>query len=74
MAGQFELLFSVDFAAVDTITVTHNLDRLQVGVIVRIGNVSRNDLIESIVPLDGDPRNAVVVTLTSGADWFHTDR
>ena len=64
MAGQFELLFSVDFAAVDTVTVTHNLDRLQVGVIVRIGNVSRNDLIESITPLEGDPRNAVVVVLT----------
>ena len=52
MAGQFELLFSVNFSAVSTITVTHNLDRLQVGVIVRIGNVARNDLLTIITPLE----------------------
>jgi len=41
------------------------LDRLQVAVIVRIGNVARNDLISTVTPLDSDPRNAVVVTLDS---------
>jgi len=65
MAGQFELLFFASFASLDTITVTHNLDRLQVGVLVRVGNVSRNDLIASITPLAADPRNAVVVLLDS---------
>jgi len=65
MAGQFELLFSVDFSSSASITVTHSLDRLQVAVIVRIGDVSRNDLITTVTPLDSDPRNAVVVTLDS---------
>jgi len=65
MAGQFELLFSVDFTSVASITVTHNLDRLQVAVIVRIGDVARNDLITTVTPLTSDPRNAVVVTLAS---------
>jgi len=61
MAGQFELLFSVSFSAVSSVTVTHNLDRLQVGVMARIGSVTRNDLIASITPLNSNPRNAVVV-------------
>ncbi len=65
MAGQFELLFSVSFSAVSTITVTHNLDRLQVGVMVRIDNVIQNALINSITPLASNPRNAVVVVLDS---------
>jgi len=65
MAGQFELLFTGSFSAVNAVTVTHNLDRLQIGVIARIGNVSRNDLIKSIVPLSTNPRNAVVVTFDS---------
>jgi len=62
MAGQFELLYAQDFSSVSSVTVTHNLDRLQVGVIARIGNTSRNDLIYSIVPSISDPRNEVVVT------------
>jgi len=65
VAGQFELLFSVDFTSTASITVTHNLDRLQVAVLVRIGDVARNDLITTVTPLDTDPRNAVVVTLDS---------
>jgi len=65
MAGQFELLFSVDFTSTASITVAHNLDRLQVAVMVRVGNVTRNDLITTVTPLTSDPRNAVVVTLDS---------
>ena len=62
MAGQFELLYVQSFSSVSSVTVTHNLDRLQVGVIARIGATSRNDLIYSIVPSISDPRNEVVVT------------
>lgn len=65
MAGQFFGLFQVSFSAVSTITVTHNLDRAQVGVIVRIGNVARNDLIDTITPVAGNARNEVVVVLDS---------
>ena len=62
MAGQFELLYVQSFSLVSSVTVTHNLDRLQIGVIARIRATSRNDLIYSIVPLISDPRNVVVVT------------
>jgi len=65
MAGQFVGLFEVPFSAVSTITVTHNLDRAQVGVIVRIGNVARNDLIDTITPVAGNARNEIVVVLDS---------
>ena len=62
MAGNFDKLFSQDFTAVTTVTVVHGLDRLQVAVVARIGNVARNDLIESVCPDPADPRNAVIVT------------
>ena len=62
MAGNFDKLFSQDFTAVTTVTVVHGLDRIQVAVVARIGNVARNDLIESVCPDPADPRNAVIVT------------
>ena len=65
MAGSFDSLFQTTFASTATVTVTHNLDRLQVAVLVRVGNEARNDLIESVVPSTSDPRNEVVVTLSS---------
>jgi len=65
MAGQFYPLFSQTFSGVSSITVTHNLGRMQVGIIVRIGNAARNDLINTVAPSIGDPRNEVVVELTS---------
>ena len=65
MAGQFELLFTQSFSAVPIVTVTHNLNRAQVAVLARIGNVARNDLISSITPDPADPRNAVIVTFGS---------
>ena len=65
MAGTFYSLFSVAFVSTATVTVTHNLDRVQVAVLVRVGNEARNDLVESVVPSPADPRNVVVVTLAS---------
>ncbi|NRA02896.1 MAG: hypothetical protein HRU00_09875 [Myxococcales bacterium] len=65
MAGQFKPLFSMEFSGVSSVSVVHNLDRMQVGIIVRIGNVVRNDLISTITPAAGDSRNEVVVQLTS---------
>lgn len=65
MAGQFDPLFSMTFAGVSSVSVVHNLDRMQVGIIVRIGNDARNDLISTIAPVSSDPRNEVIVQLTS---------
>ena len=65
MAGTFSLLYTQAFSSAATITVTHALDRVQVAVIVRVGNESRNDLISSVAPDPADPRNATIVTLAS---------
>ena len=65
MAGSVQALFRQDFAALSTINVVHGLGRLQVAVIVRIGDAARNDLIQSVAPTLGNERNAVTVTLTS---------
>jgi len=65
MAGSFDSLFETSFTSTATVTVTHNLNRLQVAVLVRVGNAARNDLIETVVPSPTDPRNEVVITLSS---------
>jgi hypothetical protein len=65
VAGTFSLLYSQSFAATSSVTVAHGLDRLQVGLVVRVGEVARNDLIESITPTQADPRNSVEVVLSS---------
>lgn len=65
MAGSFDSLFETTFTSTATVTVTHNLDRVQVAVLVRVGSAARNDLIETVVPSSTDPRNEVVVTLSS---------
>ncbi len=65
MAGNFIKLFSQDFTAVTTVTVVHGLDRVQVAIVARIGNVARNDLVESVGPDPSDPRNAVIVTFAT---------
>lgn len=62
MAGNFHKLFTQDFTAVTSVTVAHGLDRIQVAVVARIGDLARNDLIESVRPDPSDPRNAVIVT------------
>jgi len=65
MAGSFDKLFSTSFSSTAVVTVTHNLNRLQVAVLVRVGDVARNDLIETVIPSTSDPRNEVVVNLSS---------
>jgi hypothetical protein len=65
MAGNFTVLAQSVFTNQTTFTVTHNLDRLQVGVLIRIGNEARNDLIESVTPDPANPRRGTVITLTS---------
>ncbi len=65
MAGQFVGLFQSSFSSATTVTVTHNLDRAQVAVIARIGDVARNDLVNTITPQAADPRNVVVVVFNS---------
>jgi|APSaa5957512535_1039671.scaffolds.fasta_scaffold04727_2 hypothetical protein len=65
MAGNFTILAQATFTNQTTFTVTHNLDRLQIGVLVRIGDVARNDLIESVAPDPANPRRGTVITLTS---------
>jgi hypothetical protein len=71
MAGNFKLLFSQEFAATDTITVNHSLDRYQMGVIVTIdGSADSSELISSIQLDSGDPRNSLTITLTSDQSGF----
>jgi len=65
MAGAFYRLYEQAFSASASVTVVHNLDRLQVAVSVRIGNVARNDLVESAYPNPSDPRNEVIVTFAA---------
>ena len=65
MAGNFTALFQTSFTNQTTFTVTHNLDRLQIGVLIRIGNVARNDLIESVAPDPANPRRGTIITLVS---------
>jgi len=65
MAGGFDALFSQTFTSTDAITVTHNLDRVVFAVRVLIGDVARNDLVQTITPSASDPRNIIEVTLTS---------
>ena len=71
MAGNFKLLFSQEFAATDTITVNHSLDRYQMGVIVSIdGSADSSELISSIQLDSGDPRNSLTITLASDQSGF----
>lgn len=65
MAGSLRALYRVSFTNQTIINVTHNLDRLQIGVLVRIGDEARNDLIESITPDPANPRRGTIITLTS---------
>jgi hypothetical protein len=65
MAGNFTVLAQSVFTNQTTFTVTHNLDRLQIGVLIRVGNIARNDLIESVSPDPLNPRRGTIVTLTS---------
>lgn len=71
MAGNFNLLFSQEFTATDTIIVNHSLDRYQMGVIVTIdGSADSSELISSIQLDSGDPRNSLTITLASNQSGF----
>jgi hypothetical protein len=65
MAGVWTNLYQQDFASVSSVTVTHNTNRVQVAVLVTIGGEVRNDLIDALTIDAVDPRNKLVVTLTS---------
>ena len=65
MAGSFKALFKDSFTNQSTITVNHNLNLLQVAVIVNINGEARNDLIQSINPNPADPRNSIIINLIS---------
>jgi len=65
MAGGVNALYSQSFTSTDTISVTHNLDRVVYAVRVIIGNVVRNDLVQTTTPSVSDPRNIAEVVLTS---------
>jgi len=45
--------------------VTHNLDRVICAVRVIVGGGVRNDIVQSVVPSESDPRNEIIVTLGS---------
>lgn len=65
MAGSFKALFKDSFLNQSIITVNHNLNLLQIGVIVNIGGEARNDLVQSVSPNPADPRNSVIINLVS---------
>lgn len=65
MAGAWAELFRQGFTSTDTISITHNLDRVQLGAMVLVGGVSRTDLIDNIELDPADPRNSLTITLTS---------
>jgi len=65
MAGSFTELYSQEFTSTSTITVTHNLDRVICAVRVIVGGGVRNDIVQSVVPSESDPRNEIIVTLGS---------
>jgi len=63
----FSQLYTQDFTLEDTIIVPHGLDRLQTACRVLVNGEARNDIIQSIVPSDSDPRNELTVSLTEVA-------
>ena len=65
MAGTFDLLYTQNFTATDTIVVNHGLNRYQVGVIVNVDGVVRNDLLQSITLDPVDPRNSLTIVMDS---------
>lgn len=63
MAGQIYELASLAFAATDTVTFAHGLDREQVGIMVIVNGEQQNANITSVELSPTDPRNALTVTL-----------
>jgi hypothetical protein len=63
----FSKLYTQDFTLEDTIVVPHGLDRLQTACRVIVAGAARNDIVQSIVPSDSDPRNQLTISLTETA-------
>ncbi len=65
MAFVNELLLTSGFTSVDSISITHNLDRLNLDYRVIIDSVSRPDLVRDLVFTRGNERNEFVIRLNS---------
>jgi hypothetical protein len=65
MAGGFTIGFKQPFTSQSSVTVTHNLGREDLYTKAVIGDITRNDLLVSVVPSASDPTNVCVVTLSS---------
>ncbi len=65
MAFVNELLLTSGFTSVDSISITHNLDRLNLDYRVIIDSVSRPDLVRDVVFTSGYERNEFVIRLNS---------
>lgn len=65
MAGAWQELFSQGFSSSSSVVVNHNLDRVQLAVMVLVDGASRTDLIQDMTLSESDPRNSLTVNLTS---------
>ena len=65
MAGAWQELFSQGFNNASSIVVNHNLNRVQLAVMVLVDGISRTDLIQEITLDENDPRNSLTVDLSS---------
>ena len=65
MATNNQLLLTQSFTSQDSITITHNLDRLNLDYRVIVDSVSRPDLVNDIDFTIGDERNEFTINLTS---------
>jgi len=65
MATNTQLLLTESFTSQDSITITHNLNRLDLNIRVIIGEVARPDLVNDVTFTSGNERNEFTVRLTS---------
>ncbi len=65
MATNNQLLLTQTFTSQDSITITHNLNRLNLDYRVIVDSVSRPDLVRDVVFSSGNERNEFSIRLTS---------
>jgi len=65
MASNNQLLSTQSFTSQDSITITHNLDRLNLYYRVIVDSVSRPDLVNDVDFTSGNERNEFTINLTS---------
>jgi len=65
MAGTYNILYQQDFTLSNAITVTHNLDRYSVGIMVLVEGKSRPEFVNDVQYTEGNERNEFTVHLTS---------